>query len=273
MPVCSAAVAACVDHVARHYVIDGGVVANNPACLAMAEAHQLWPDEEIILVSLGTGTLSTSIEYHEAANWSLIGWARPAIDCMFDGIAKATETFLNQTMGHHDRYWRFQCGLSEQTEAMDGVDNRAINGLITLAQNMIRDNSPRFVNLIALLTQRDTNGVPSAPEAIDTLRLLRKIQVGVRKSLSIQNRIFGLGVNKKLAELQRAVADWEKGIITVPPEEAGRFLVELYGEAKESVFSTRLKQFSGTFRGSSLSDDILNANLKASVPTTRVLVF
>jgi predicted acylesterase/phospholipase RssA len=256
------------------FLIDGGVVANNPACLAMAEAHLLWPDEEIILVSLGTGTLTTSIEQRKAANWGLIGWARPAIDCMFDGTAKATETFLNQTMVRHDRYWRFQCGLAEQTEAMDGVDIRAINGLIILAQNMIRDNSPRFSKLIELLKQSGTKPAPPpAPEAVDTLRLLSGIEVGVRKSLSIQNRIFGLGVNSKLAELYRAVTDWEKGIIIVPPEDGGRFLVDLYGEAKESVFSTRLKQFSGTFYGSSLPDDILNANRKARVPTTRVFVF
>jgi uncharacterized protein len=256
-----------------HILVDGGVSANNPACLAMAEAHQLWPDEEVMLVSLGTGTLTGSIEHSKAANWGLIGWARPAIDCMFDGTAKATETFLNQTMGRRDRYWRFQCGLNEKTEAMDGVDSKSIDGLVTLAQNMIRENSPRFGSLIELLKQKATEVPPPAPEAIDTLRLLGNIQVGVKKSLSIENRIFGLGVNSKLAELYRAVTDWEKGIIVVPPEDGGRFLVDLYREAKESVFSTRLKQFSGTFQGSSLPNDILNANRRASVPTTRVFIF
>src|SRR5262249_13309121 len=47
-------------------LIDGGLAANNPACLAFAEAKQLWPEEDVLLVSLGTGRLTRSVHHTKA---------------------------------------------------------------------------------------------------------------------------------------------------------------------------------------------------------------
>ncbi|HZZ80802.1 MAG TPA: patatin-like phospholipase family protein, partial [Gemmataceae bacterium] len=47
--------------VGERALVDGGIVANNPACLALAEAAQLWPGEEYLVVSLGTGALAKPI--------------------------------------------------------------------------------------------------------------------------------------------------------------------------------------------------------------------
>lgn len=254
-------------------LIDGGIVANNPACLALAEARQLWGDETILLVSLGTGTLTRPIQYARAAKWGLIGWARPLIDCMFDGTAKATESFLNYTMDG-EQYWRFQFGLNEGIEALDGVSEAAIDGLISIGRQIVENNKPRFKRLIELLKQNSDHPEPApGPHTIETKKLLAVINDGVEKSLSIRNRIFGLGVNNKLYELYKSVRDWERGIIRVPADDEGRFLVDLYAEAKSNVFSTRLKQFSGVFEESSLPDDILKANQKSAASVTRVFVF
>ncbi len=37
--------------IGAHVVIDGGLVANNPAAVAYAQAKRLWPDEELLFIS------------------------------------------------------------------------------------------------------------------------------------------------------------------------------------------------------------------------------
>ena len=47
-------------------LIDGGIFINSPSVSAYAEAIKLFPDEQIKVLSLGTGELTRSIPYHEA---------------------------------------------------------------------------------------------------------------------------------------------------------------------------------------------------------------
>ena len=42
-------------------LVDGGVFANNPTAVAVSAAHELWPGERLLVVSLGTGSLSAPI--------------------------------------------------------------------------------------------------------------------------------------------------------------------------------------------------------------------
>lgn len=130
-------------------VIDGGIVANNPAGVAYAEASQIWPDEEILLVSIGTGTLTKPINQERAANWGRIAWGLPLIDCVFDGTAKATEDFFRYTQ--LQRYWRLQGDLSEATESLDSVTDDGITGLRQLGENISRNREPDIFRLIAEL--------------------------------------------------------------------------------------------------------------------------
>jgi predicted acylesterase/phospholipase RssA len=248
--------------------IDGGVVANNPAALALGKARELWPNEELTLVSLGTGALARSISGVRAATWGDIRWARPVIDCIFDGTSKATEDVLDSILDG-DHYWRFQYGLSELTETLDGASKEAVIGLQQIADSIIRDTGPRFDQLIELLKEDPTE----TAEIKRTREVLAQANRGIETSLKIKNRMFTLGIQKRLSDLLGDVTNWEKSTIRVPADDRGRFLVGLYEDATANVFSTRLKSFSGTFRGSSLTEDILQANIKSGVPTKRVFVF
>lgn len=44
-------------------LVDGGVFANNPAACAYANSRKLFPYDDIVLLSIGTGRLSSSIKY------------------------------------------------------------------------------------------------------------------------------------------------------------------------------------------------------------------
>jgi predicted acylesterase/phospholipase RssA len=132
-----------------HVVIDGGLVANNPAAAAYAYAKELWPDEEILIVSLGTGTLTTFIDPAEAASWGKIRWAETVIDCALDGNAKATEDFLIRT--HLRHFLRFQDGLSEATEKFDANSQKALAELQQVGERIITTRKRELTELVDAL--------------------------------------------------------------------------------------------------------------------------
>ena len=52
-------------------LIDGGVFANNPAIYALSKASIVRTSKDILLVSLGTGTVPQSIKFEEIWGWGL----------------------------------------------------------------------------------------------------------------------------------------------------------------------------------------------------------
>ena len=61
------------DHV-EHWLIDGGVIANNPTMCAYSEACRVWPNEDKRVLSIGTGSHSRKINGPESQHWGAIGW-------------------------------------------------------------------------------------------------------------------------------------------------------------------------------------------------------
>ena len=77
--------------------IDGGVFANNPALCAYAAARRLYPKaDSYLIVSLGTGQLERPIPLGRAKDWGLVGWARPLLGVIFDGVSDTVEYQLDQ---------------------------------------------------------------------------------------------------------------------------------------------------------------------------------
>lgn len=67
------------------WLVDGGVVANNPTLTAYADAVSMWPKDEIYVVSLGTGYQVRPIEGEDAKDWGGIQWiARGLLDVVMD---------------------------------------------------------------------------------------------------------------------------------------------------------------------------------------------
>jgi uncharacterized protein len=142
--------------------VDGGIYCNNPALLAYIEAKKKWPDEEICLLSLGTGTLTTSLLHKEAKTWGKLGWALPALECVFDGVSKTTDNTLIELAKIYPskfRYWRIQCGLDSTCEEMDNVSEEAIINLSRLGDKLVKDNEAILSEICALKQQQlqDTN--------------------------------------------------------------------------------------------------------------------
>jgi len=118
-------------------LVDGGVFANNPAMCAFAEARNLWPNDELILVSLGTGELTRSLPIEEARTWGLAEWIKPVLDVVFDGVSDSVSYQIEQLLGNS--YLRLQTRLVAGNDDMDDASETNLRALKLLAKELIRD--------------------------------------------------------------------------------------------------------------------------------------
>jgi Patatin len=87
-------------------MIDGGVFANDPGMAAYVEGAKLgWRDdgEEMVVLSLGTGSANRQIPYQQAKNWGAGGWINPGnntplISVFMQGQASTASYQLNKLM-------------------------------------------------------------------------------------------------------------------------------------------------------------------------------
>ena len=136
-------------------LIDGGVFANNPAMCAYAEAKKVFGNEDdIMLVSVGTGQHTRSIPYEESKDWGLLEWARPMLSVVFDGVSATVDYQLNQllTDSNLKNYFRFQTMLESGNDDMDDVTKTNIRALKRKGSEMVKQNEDRFNELIKILS-------------------------------------------------------------------------------------------------------------------------
>lgn len=91
------------------YMVDGGVHSNDPAMVAWVEARKLWPDEEVVVVSMGTGRTAPNWEGKKPTKWGVIKWAIPALNIMMDGAVDVVDHYCKVLL--EDRYIRVDRSL------------------------------------------------------------------------------------------------------------------------------------------------------------------
>lgn len=145
-------------------LVDGGLIANNPANLAIVEAKLSQPEkkpalhtEDVLVVSLGTGSLTSIYTYDDVKNWGLLQWARPLLNIVFDGGSEVVAGELERLNEHSDKetkglYYRFQTFLTGDVEEIDNVKSENIRQLQTLAHRLITEKSQQIDELCNLLS-------------------------------------------------------------------------------------------------------------------------
>lgn len=135
-------------------LIDGGVFANNPAMCAYAEAKKVFGNEnDILLVSVGTGQHTRSIPYEESKDWGLLEWARPMLSVVFDGVSSTVDYQLKQILSdnHLKNYFRFQTRLERGNDDMDNVTSTNIKALKIKGSELVKQNEEQFEELCKIL--------------------------------------------------------------------------------------------------------------------------
>ncbi len=144
-------------------LIDGGVFANNPTSLAVMEAiidqkkaGQKLDLDDILVVSLGTGSLTRRYPYDMAKNWGLLGWVQPLLNITLDGssesVAVQLEQLLPRAQDKPPQYYRFQAFLNEANDDIDATDLENINNLEKLANQIIKERDRDLDELCTQLT-------------------------------------------------------------------------------------------------------------------------
>lgn len=136
-------------------LVDGGLFANNPALCALIEARTMFGDEPLLMVSLGTGSLTRPICYEDARNWGLARWAKPVLDIAFDGVSSTVDYQLQRMLRHEpgqqQLYYRFQPILDPGLTDMDDTSPRNLRRLKLLTEAMLRERHQDMITLAASL--------------------------------------------------------------------------------------------------------------------------
>lgn len=97
-----------------HYMIDGGVWANNPAQVGLAEARKIFgAAHDFLVVSVGTGETERQIQAHDNDNWSVHGWLRNGlVSLLMDAPTSAIDSQMREE--HNVSYHRLQMDLKRR---------------------------------------------------------------------------------------------------------------------------------------------------------------
>ena len=115
------------------WLVDGGVMANNPAMCAYAvvlramEAGTLARDD-LFVVSIGTGSLSTDLSVPRIRTGGAMSWARPLFDVVLDGQEDIVDRELRGLLTAQ-RYQRFQADLPDRCEHIDDASPENMRAL------------------------------------------------------------------------------------------------------------------------------------------------
>lgn len=116
-------------------LIDGAMVGNNPSIHAYIEAKKMFPEDEIIVVSIGTGSKTKPYFFKDIKKWSILKWASNLFGIISDGQNDASEYLCGEILG--DKYYRFNFPLPNDLDEMDNVSDPYINRIEEVTKNAI----------------------------------------------------------------------------------------------------------------------------------------
>ena len=112
--------------VGNRYLIDGGIVANNPVLHGYAEVKKLYPDSNVKILSVGTGLNKKPLKGKASQKWGLIGWL------MHDLFGLMLESSLDHEIATEiigKDYIRVNSPLGKVNRRLDDNNKRNLNNI------------------------------------------------------------------------------------------------------------------------------------------------
>ena len=126
--------------------IDGGVYVNDPAMAAVAEAMRLFPEDELRVVSIGTGRQTRNYPFERARGWGFSEWISPTgrfrtplISAIQDGQARAVNRQLKYLLGEDYIRFDYRLGRGRGSDKLDDASRGNLNRLTRGALEMVEE--------------------------------------------------------------------------------------------------------------------------------------
>lgn len=134
--------------VGQRWLIDGGVIANNPAMCVYAEAKKLSdPDEEIRMLSVGTGRTIRKIPGKESQGYGAVDWIRH--DLMGVVMDETVVEYQAETL-LGDNYLRINSPLIDASDDMDDCTHQNLGHLKDLGDRWFEENKAKIRTLLTV---------------------------------------------------------------------------------------------------------------------------
>ena len=139
-------------------LVDGGLVANNPALNAYVEARKIYPDaRQYLIVSIGTGRSNRHFPFETIRKWGYLDWVSPMngvpiTSMMWDGQSESVDHALKSLP--RIEYFRFNADLGDVSAEMDDARPETMHRLVQLGRSIIRRESRTLHRLARMLCRR-----------------------------------------------------------------------------------------------------------------------
>lgn len=135
--------------------IDGGIGVNNPTLAGYFQAKKIWNDEEIIIVSIGTGYLEKSgIDEKDSG---LLQWAVPISDIMIEDTESFADFQIKKLLQLGKEYFRLNVPLTKQESKIDETDPNKLRDLMDKVSLVLDNdkNKAAFEEMCEILVNTD----------------------------------------------------------------------------------------------------------------------
>ncbi|MGY6523236.1 MAG: patatin-like phospholipase family protein [Mongoliitalea sp.] len=149
-----------------HALIDGGVFANNPAMCAYAEARKCDfgdihrpSSKDMLMLSVGTGSVKESIPFERAKRFGLVQWIRPLIDIMMSGNSETVShqlEWLFDAGNNPEGYIRIEPELHKAKPAMDDASKENMKALEEAGEFYVTENAEFVDSIVSKLIENKT---------------------------------------------------------------------------------------------------------------------
>ncbi len=117
--------------ISENVYIDGGMANNDVSLCAYVEAKKMFPNDEIILIRVGTGSAQTSYDYKTLKKWNLLDWAKNLFAIFTDGQSDTAQYMCRKILPENN-YYSFDVLLPEDMDKIDDTSEKYLNNLINL---------------------------------------------------------------------------------------------------------------------------------------------
>jgi hypothetical protein len=134
-------------------VVDGGLYKLSPALLGYIAAKKLYPDREIEIYSLGTGTIAAEEGHEDLKGRGLLHWFRPFLRHLTNGGVNADESVLHKLLNEEgeERCFRLNVQIDPNHSALD--DSSSSNLLYLHGQGLKATRSTAYKAMLENLRQ------------------------------------------------------------------------------------------------------------------------